>query len=50
MKDLVMRVNSKPLKKEPMPDEVKAYIISRVREDVHRLEVMMQRDLSHWLK
>ena len=49
MKDLVMWFNSKPIKKEPMPPEAKAYIIDKVREDVSQLEKLLNRDLSHWL-
>ena len=50
MKDLVMAINSKPIKKEPMPQEVKEYIIQQVREDVHQLEKLLDKDLSHWLR
>lgn len=49
MKDLVMAINSKPIKKEPMPKEVREYIIQQVRDDVHQLEKLLDKDLSHWL-
>jgi benzoyl-CoA reductase/2-hydroxyglutaryl-CoA dehydratase subunit BcrC/BadD/HgdB len=50
MKEFVMMINSKPFKKEPMPKEVKAYIIEQVRDDVKQLEKLTGKDLSHWLK
>jgi len=49
MKDLVMAINSKPIKKEPMPKEVKEYIIQQVSDDLHHLEKLLDKDLSHWL-
>jgi hypothetical protein len=48
--DLVMKVNSKPLQKEKISPELKAWIIDQVREDVHQLEQWSGKDLSHWLR
>lgn len=50
MKDFVMMINSKSFKKEPMPKEVKTYIIDHVRADVEQLEKLTGQDLKNWLK
>ncbi len=49
LRDLVLRLNSKPLKKEPFPTEVQQYIIEKVRDDVRSLEKLLDKDLQHWL-
>jgi Sulfotransferase domain len=46
----IMKFNSKPLQKEKMTPELKAYIIDQVREDVLQLGKWANKDLSHWLQ
>ncbi len=46
---LVMKINNRPLQKDKMPPELKAYIIDQVRDDVKQLEAWTGKDLSHWL-
>jgi len=48
MKKLMTRINSKDLVKEPMPQEVKAYILEQISDDVGKLESLLGRDLKHW--
>jgi hypothetical protein len=48
--DFVQRLNSKPLRKEKITPEIKAWIIDQVRDDVLQLQAWSGRDLSHWLK
>lgn len=47
--DFVMNLTSKPLLKETIPEEIRQYILLQVNEDVHALERMTGKDLSHWL-
>ncbi len=49
MKDFVMWINTKPIRKEPMPIEAKLFIIDQLKEDILQLEKLMGRDLQHWL-
>jgi hypothetical protein len=46
---MVMKINSKPLEKDRMTPELKAYIIKEVYDDVKKLEEWSGKDLSHWL-
>jgi hypothetical protein len=46
----VMKINSRPLKKDKMSPELKAWVIDQVRDDVHQLEQWTGKDLSHWLQ
>ena len=48
--NLVMRFNSKPLQKEKISPELRAWVIDQVRDDVQKLQAWSGRDLSHWLK
>lgn len=48
--NLVMKLNSRPLQKEKMSPELKAYIRDQVREDVLQLQAWSGKDLSHWLQ
>ncbi|MEP6794511.1 MAG: sulfotransferase domain-containing protein [Saprospiraceae bacterium] len=47
--DFVMKMTSKPIRKETIPEEEKQYILMQVKEDIQRLEKMTGKDLSHWL-
>ena len=47
--DIIMRFNSKPLQKEKISPELRAWIIDQVRYDVLQLQAWSGRDLSHWL-
>ncbi len=46
----VVKINSNPIHKDIMPQDLKAYILERVGEDIRQLENWSERDLSHWLK
>lgn len=50
LSEFVTRLNSKPLEKKTIPEEAKNYIIEQLREDVQQLEILLKKDLSHWLK
>ncbi|MBK9983491.1 MAG: sulfotransferase domain-containing protein [Saprospiraceae bacterium] len=47
--NFVMKANSRPLAKTKMPETVKQYIINELTDDVHQLEKLTGKDLSHWL-
>lgn len=47
--NLVMKINSRPLQKDKMSPEVRAYIIDKVKDDVKQLQEWTGKDLSHWL-
>ena len=46
----ISNLNSKPLQKDKMTPELKAYIIDQVRDDIRQLEKWTGKDLSHWLR
>jgi len=48
--NLVMSMTSKPIRKETIPEDVRQYIILQVKEDVHTLQRITGKDLSHWLQ
>jgi len=47
--NLIMKMNSKPLRKDKMTPELKSYIIDLLREDIRQLEKWTGKDLGHWL-
>ena len=47
--DYIMKINSKPLQKDRMTPELKAYINDQVSDDIKQLEKWSGKDLSHWL-
>ena len=47
---LIFRMNSKPLKREKIPADIKQFIQDEVRSDVIQLQAWSGRDLSHWLQ
>jgi hypothetical protein len=49
MKDFVSGINYVPVEKTVLSPDLKQYIIHRIKEDVRQLEVLLQKDLSHWL-
>jgi hypothetical protein len=44
------RINAKNLFKPQMSYEVRSHLISLFKEDFQKLEALIERDLSHWLK
>lgn len=49
LKKKVIRANFRPIKYPPMPVEVELQLRRRYAGEVHQLEKIMERDLSHWL-
>lgn len=50
MNQLVNNANTKPLEKKPVPEEVKNYVLNELKDDIHQLEKLLSKDLSHWMK
>lgn len=48
--DWVTRIKNQNLKKPEMDPAVRARLVDTFRPHVHRLEVLLDRDLSHWLE
>jgi hypothetical protein len=46
----VTNLNTKPLEKQPIPEEARKYILEHLTEDIRQLEKLLNKDLSHWLK
>ncbi|MEN4042071.1 MAG: sulfotransferase domain-containing protein [Anaerolineaceae bacterium] len=49
LKRIVIRANLKAIKYPPMPVEVELQLRRRYAGEIHQLEQIMGRDLSHWL-
>ncbi len=47
---LAERIRSKTVKKPQMKPETKQYLLEIYREDILKLQDLIQRDLSHWLE
>lgn len=47
--DAAITLNTRPVHREPMPPELRARLVSELAPQVQRLEVLLGRDLSHWL-
>ena len=50
VKNWVMKLNSKPLKKEKISASTRQYILETLREDILQLQRLTGRNLTHWLK
>jgi len=46
----IIRLNTKFRPREPMPSDLRAELIEYFRDDIHRLEKLLERDLSTWLE
>ncbi len=46
----VKRLNKAPMKRSPMPDEMRATLRAYYGEDVAKLSNLLGRDLTHWVK
>ncbi|WP_243663527.1 hypothetical protein [Rhodothermus marinus] len=42
--------NKVPIRRPPLPLEVRQELVSYFKDDIHKLEQILDRDLSHWYK
>jgi hypothetical protein len=50
LRGIIKRANTKEVKREPLSQEMKDYLIENYREDILKLSKITNRDLSSWLQ
>ena len=46
--NLFMRLNTEPFSYPVMKDETREYLRNVFNDDIRKLEILLNRDLSHW--